>query len=142
MPGKKLILPSTLDSLDVISIILDELETIEFRGIVPPHCQTRETKTYTQMPWLINEPSKNQHPTPTDVEIIIPEGSFEAYKAQTGIGDYFDYFNESAVDNIETENNNGSKYIGIYNIMGTYLGTDDSNLPTGMYIINGKKVIR
>lgn len=142
MPVKKLILPSTLDSLDVISVILDELETLEFRGIVPPHCQTRETKTYTQMPWLINEPSKNQHPTPTDVEIIIPEGSFEAYKAQTGIGDYFDYFNESAVDNIETENNNGSKYTGIYNIMGTYLGTDDSNLPTGMYIINGKKVIR
>lgn len=142
MPVKKLILPSTLDSLDVISVILDELETLEFRGIVPPHCQTRETKTYTQMPWLINEPSKNQHPTPTSVEIIIPEGSFEAYKAQTGIGDYFDYFNESAVDNVENKNNSDSRYLGIYNILGTYLGTDDSNLPTGMYIINGKKVMR
>lgn len=143
MPVKKLVLPSTLDSLDVISVILDELETLEFRGIVPPHCQTRKLATYTQMPWLINEPSKNQHPTPTDVEIIIPKGSFEAYKAQAGIGDYFDYFTSPSTDieNVKDAAANSTK-TGIYNIMGTYLGTDDSNLPTGMYIINGKKVIR
>jgi hypothetical protein len=31
---------------------------------------------------------------------------------------------------------------GIYTITGQFLGTDDSNLPQGMYIINGNKVIK
>lgn len=31
---------------------------------------------------------------------------------------------------------------GVYTITGQYLGTDDSNLPQGLYIINGKKVIK
>ena len=31
---------------------------------------------------------------------------------------------------------------GIYTVTGQYLGTDDSNLPQGLYIINGKKVIK
>ena len=31
---------------------------------------------------------------------------------------------------------------GIYTVTGQYLGTDESNLPQGMYIINGKKVIK
>ena len=31
---------------------------------------------------------------------------------------------------------------GIYTIMGQYLGTDETNLPQGLYIINGKKVIK
>ncbi len=31
---------------------------------------------------------------------------------------------------------------GIYTVMGQYLGTDESNLPQGLYIINGKKVIK
>ena len=31
---------------------------------------------------------------------------------------------------------------GIYTVTGQYLGTDESNLPQGLYIINGKKVIK
>ena len=31
---------------------------------------------------------------------------------------------------------------GIYSITGQYLGIDESNLPQGLYIINGKKVIK
>ena len=31
---------------------------------------------------------------------------------------------------------------GVYTITGQYLGTDDTQLPAGMYIINGKKVIK
>ena len=31
---------------------------------------------------------------------------------------------------------------GIYTITGQYLGTDENNLPQGLYIINGKKVIK
>ncbi len=31
---------------------------------------------------------------------------------------------------------------GIYTVTGQYLGTDESQLPAGMYIINGKKVIK
>jgi hypothetical protein len=31
---------------------------------------------------------------------------------------------------------------GIYSVTGQYLGIDESNLPQGLYIINGKKVIK
>lgn len=85
----------------------------------------------------------NKFPTPKNVNIIIPDGSYDSYKNQAGIGDYFDYFTSPATDVENTESNvEKPSKSGIYNIMGTYLGTDDSNLPTGMYIINGKKVIR
>lgn len=141
MPVKKLILPSTLDSLDVISVVLNELETLEFRGKKAPKCQIRVTTTQTQIPWMIS-PS-NKFPTPKNVNIIIPDGSYDSYKNQAGIGDYFDYFTSPATDVENTKSNvEKTSKSGIYNIMGTYLGTDDSNLPTGMYIINGKKVIR
>ena len=85
----------------------------------------------------------NRFPTPKNVQIIIPNGSFDSYKSQAGIGDYFDYFSSQGTS-VETVENGAAKpsKSGIYNIMGTYLGTDDSNLPTGMYIINGKKVVR
>lgn len=141
MPVKKLILPSTLDSLDVISVILNELETLEFKGETAPKCRVRVTTTQTQIPWMIN-PSNN-FPTPKSVQIIIPDGSYDSYKNQAGIGDYFDYFTSqgTSVETVESGATKSQKS-GIYNITGTYLGTDDSNLPTGMYIINGKKVIR
>lgn len=141
MPVKKLILPSTLDSLSVMSVVLNELETLEFRGVVAPKCQINVKTTQTQIPWVVN--MTNNFPTPKNVQIIIPDGSYDSYKNQAGIGDYFDYFTSPATDteDIKDAAANSTK-TGIYNIMGTYLGTDDSNLPTGMYIINGKKVIR
>ncbi len=141
MPVKKLILPATLDSIDVISVILNELETLEFRGAKAPKCQVRVTATQTQIPWIIG--ATNEYPTPKDVEIILPEGAYDAYKAQAGIGDYFDYFTtpSTSVDEV-ADATTPSVQRGIYNVMGMYLGTDASSLPTGLYIINGKKVIR
>lgn len=141
MPVKKLVLPSTLDSLDVISVVLNELDTLEFKGETAPKCRVRVTTTQTQIPWMINP--NNNFPTPKNVQIIIPDGSYDSYKNQAGLGDYFDYFTSPSTDteNVKDAAANPAK-TGIYNIMGTYLGTDDSNLPTGMYIINGKKVIR
>lgn len=143
MPVKKLILPSTLDSLSMISIVLNELETLEFRGAVAPKCQVRQTSTQLQIPWAINLTS-NKFPTPADVQIIIPDGAYDSYKAQAGIGDYFDYFKSPSASVEETKDDNAtnSTKSGIYTILGTCLGTDDSDLPHGMYIINGKKVIK
>ena len=46
---------------------------------------------------------------------------------------------KTAVENIWV--NNVVK-TGIYTVTGQYLGTDESNLPQGLYIINGKKVIK
>ena len=139
MPIKKLVLPSTLDSLSVMSIVLNELEELEFKGETAPKCQVRVTTTQIQIPWMINP--NNQFPTPKNVKITIPEGSFDSYKNQAGIGDYFDYFNreETGIGNVT---NGTAAKTGIYNALGTYMGTDENNLPRGLYIINGKKVIK
>jgi hypothetical protein len=48
-------------------------------------------------------------------------------------------FSKTAVDNIVVT---PIVKTGIYTITGQYLGTDESNLPQGLYIINGKKVIK
>ena len=151
LPVKKLILPSTLDSLDVISVILNELDTLEFRGMVAPKCQIRETSTMTQIPWMIGP--NNEFPTPKDVAIVIPEDTYDIYKAQAGIGDYFSYFTSTDIETVNANNGNnaagdvgalarGNANTGVYNILGVYLGTDTTDLPHGIYIINGKKVIK
>jgi hypothetical protein len=44
------------------------------------------------------------------------------------------------VDNITT--NQEVIRMGVYSVLGQYLGEDESGLPHGMYIINGKKVIK
>ena len=46
----------------------------------------------------------------------------------------------TSVENMMT--NESVVKTGIYTITGQYLGTDESNLPQGLYIINGKKVIK
>ena len=46
----------------------------------------------------------------------------------------------TAVENVQLDNN--IVKTGIYTVTGQYLGTDESNLPQGLYIINGKKVIK
>ncbi len=140
MPVKKLILPSTLDSLSVMSVVLDELETLEFRGVVAPKCQVRVTTTQTQIPWVVN--MTNKFPTPKNVQIIIPDGSYDSYKNQAGIGDYFDYFHKETTGIEDVANGIHTANSGIYNVLGAYIGTDESNLPRGLYIINGKKVIK
>jgi hypothetical protein len=48
-------------------------------------------------------------------------------------------FTNTAVENVEVT---PIVKKGIYTITGQFLGTDDSNLPQGMYIINGNKVIK
>ena len=48
-------------------------------------------------------------------------------------------FSNTAVENIEVT---PIVKTGIYTVTGQYLGTDESGLPQGMYIINGKKVIK
>lgn len=143
MPVKKLILPSTLDSLSVISVVLNELDTLEFRGEVAPKCQVRITSTQRQIPWAINLTS-NKFPTPADVHIILPDGAYDSYKAQAGIGDYFDYFNDdpdTGITDVKGDERNNQKK-GVYNVLGVYLGTNADNLPHGMYIIDGVKVVR
>lgn len=46
----------------------------------------------------------------------------------------------TGVENVEA--NTSIMRSGVYTVTGQYLGTDDSNLPQGLYIINGKKVIK
>lgn len=44
----------------------------------------------------------------------------------------------TAIDNVEE----AAKATGIYTITGQYLGRDFSNLPAGVYIVNGVKVVK
>jgi len=141
MQMKKLVLPSTVDSLAVISICLPQLETLEFKGAVPPSIATKETATWTQNPWQIS--TTNVCNTNKEAVVIVPKGSLEAYKNTEWIGDYFTTIKEAenpatALDNIEQ----AATRSGVYTITGCYLGEDASSLPKGMYIINGQKVIR
>ena len=69
---------------------------------------------------------------------------FDAYRYVNGAGDYFTTIQEAedtptAVENVS---NNNAFRSGVYTITGCYLGEDATNLPKGMYIINGQKVIR
>ena len=48
-------------------------------------------------------------------------------------------FSNTAVENIEAS---PIVKTGIYTVTGQYIGTDESGLPKGLYIINGKKVIK
>ena len=87
MTMKRLVLPSTLDSLALFSICLPQLETIEFKGSVPPSIATKVTATWTQNPWMINV--NNACNTATNAKVIVPVGAVEAYRNTAWIGDYF-----------------------------------------------------
>ena len=87
MTMKKLILPSTTDSLALFSICLPQLEVLEFKGAVPPSIATKETATWTQNPWQIS--TTNVCNTNKDAVVIVPKGALEAYKNTAWIGDYF-----------------------------------------------------
>lgn len=87
MTMKKLVLPSTTDSLALFSICLPQLETLEFKGAVPPSIATKETATWTQNPWQIS--TTNVCNTNKDAVVIVPDGALEAYQSTAWIGDYF-----------------------------------------------------
>ncbi|MBP5659526.1 MAG: hypothetical protein J6W89_05885, partial [Paludibacteraceae bacterium] len=111
------------------------------KGEVPPSIATKETATWTQNPWQIS--TTNACNTNKEAIVIVPKGSLQVYQNTAWIGDYFTTIKEkdetpTAVDHI-TDNIFRS---GVYTITGCYLGEDATNLPKGMYIINGQKVIR
>ena len=87
MKMKKLVFPASLDSLCVISIALPKLETLEFKGAVPPSIATKVTTTWTQNPWQISTTHANN--TAKSAVVIVPDGALEAYQNTAWIGDYF-----------------------------------------------------
>lgn len=87
MQIKRLVLPSTVDSLALFSICLPQLETLEFKGAVPPSIATKETATWTQNPWQISTSHANN--TNKEAVVIVPDGALEAYQSTAWIGDYF-----------------------------------------------------
>lgn len=143
MTMKKLVFPASLDSIARLSICLPQLETLEFKGSVPPRINTFyvAASSYTQNPWEVNK--DNVCNTNKEALVIVPDGALEAYKNTEWIGDYFTTIVEKKDAPTAIENTNANTFkSGVYTITGSYLGEDATNLPKGMYIINGKKVIR
>ena len=86
----ELVLPEGLESLAVSSIVLNKLQTLRFLGAVPPMCATAEGET------ACNPFTAIGCATPEDVDVIVPDGSFDAYRQRSGIGDYFTVFTSYA----------------------------------------------
>ncbi len=98
MPVTKLVIPAGIDSLGMSSVVLNQVEEIEFLGTTPP-------KVYNDgngvLPWTISKTSA--YNTPKSITITVPQGAEANYKAAAGIGDYFDYFTKetpTALDNM------------------------------------------
>ena len=124
MTMKRLVLPSTLDSLALFSICLPQLETIEFKGSVPPSIATKETATWTQNPWMINV--NNACNTATNATVIVPVGAVEAYRNTAWIGDYFTTIEEeaeTAVGNLNANNDKVVKFLENGQLIIMYNGT-------------------
>lgn len=140
---KKVVLPASLDSIARLSFSLPQLGTLEFKGAVPPRINTFTTGSgYTQNPWEVSDGHANN--TAKSAVVIVPKGSLEAYQNTAWIGDYFTTIQEAedTATSVENVSNNNAFRSGVYSITGCYLGEDATNLPKGMYIINGQKVIR
>ncbi len=140
---EKLVLPASLDSLAMMSVVAPNLKVLEFVGTVPPRCCHKyiAATDYYQVPWEINATHANF--TSKECLVIVPDETLDAYKAAPGIGDYFTNIIEkkdvpSAIENI----NNTILQSGIYTATGIYVGEDITVLPKGLYIVNGKKVVR
>jgi hypothetical protein len=120
---------------------LPQLTSLEFKGAIPPRIATKVTATWTQNPWQIS--TDNVCNTNKEAVVTVPKGSLEAYQNTEWIGDYFTTIKEKEDVPSAIEHVNGTTFkAGVYTITGFYLGEDATNLPTGMYIINGQKVIR
>lgn len=89
MSLEKLVLPASVDSLAMMSIVASSLKSIEFKGVVPPGCCHKyiAASDYYQMPWIINNVHK--HFTSQECMIIVPDGTLSIYQTAPGIGDYF-----------------------------------------------------
>lgn len=87
MTLKKLVLPASTDSLCVMAFALPQLETLEFKGAVPPSIATKVTTTWTQNPWQISTSHANN--TAKTATVIVPKGALEVYQNTAWIGDYF-----------------------------------------------------
>lgn len=135
MPLTKLVLPSSLDSLCLRSIVLDEVEEIEFLGMVPPHCEmTKSGSDYTGLPWMIDKNSS--HNTSKTIKVIVPNGALHAYQQAAGIGDYFTCLEEkpSALEDFMFDNLKGVRKVAIDGQV--YIQTEDGTL----YNIAGARV--
>ena len=96
MTLKKLILPASVDSLCVMAFALPQLDTLIFKGTVPPSIATKVTATWTQNPWQISTTHANN--TDTTAVVIVPFGTKEAYQHTPWIGDYFTTIQEDIVE--------------------------------------------
>ncbi len=84
----EIILPAGLEKLDISSIVLNKLQTLQFMGAVPPICETATGQT------ACNPFTAIGCNTPEDVTVLYPDGCFAAYKNAAGIGDYFTCFTD------------------------------------------------
>ncbi|MBP5477663.1 MAG: hypothetical protein J6Y00_08300 [Paludibacteraceae bacterium] len=82
-----LVLPASLDSLGLSSIVLNRLQKLRFLGMTPPKCAVAEGDA--RNPWTAAD-----NATPEDITVEYPEGCRDLYKERVGIGDYFTAFAE------------------------------------------------
>jgi hypothetical protein len=87
---KKVVLPASIDSIARLSFSLPQLDTLEFKGALPPRINTFTVASsgYVQNPWEVNKDHANN--TKKAAVVVVPKGALEAYKNTAWIGDYFD----------------------------------------------------
>ena len=113
MTLKKLVLPASVDSLCVMAFALPQLDTLVFKGTVPPTIATKETATWTQNPWQISTNHANN--TDTLAVVVVPAGTKEVYKNTAWIGDYFQIIiEESEAQGFESINANDGKAVKFF----------------------------
>ncbi len=127
-----IVIPASVKYIGVSSIVLDKATTVIFLGTTPPEIGIDGDYT----PW-----NSDKSATSKEITVQVPEGSFDTYKNTDGIGDYFTCFGREKDSTSLKETTAGGRK-GIYSLTGVYLGEDDSQLPRGIYIINGKKVVK
>lgn len=140
MPNLKgrLVLPSSLSKLELSAVVLTCIDTLEFLGDVPPVCVTAESGDAVN-PW-----TSAAGETDRNTVIIVPDGRLAAYMAQKGIGDWFTSVREksgSTTGMAETEQGGRVPRSGVWSLTGRYIGAPSvaGTLPSGVYIINGRK---
>ena len=134
MPTHKVVLPATLTELGLSAIVLTAADTLEFLGDVPPACATAESGDALN-PW-----TSAAGATAKDIVVIVPDGRLAAYKAQKGLGDWFTGIREksgTATGTVQTAADGRRQ--GVWSVTGQYMGETPAALPSGIYIINGRK---